>query len=64
MVWEDGAQKGSRCQALEITGAVGPGERGGDFQGPLVLTEEWEGCPAVREARVCCGFWLRQTVRG
>lgn len=30
-------------------GAVGPGEQGGDFQGPLVLTEEWEGCRVVRE---------------
>lgn len=29
---------------------MGPGEQGGDFQGPLVLTEEWEGCRVAREA--------------
>lgn len=49
---EDGAQKGSRCQALEIIVAVGPEEQGGDFQGPLVLPEKWEGCGAIREARL------------
>lgn len=33
-----------------LLGLWAPGEQGGDFQGPLVLTEEWEGCRVVREA--------------
>ena len=37
-----------------------PGEQGGNFQGPLVLTKEWEGRLVVSEVSAR-GFWLRRS---
>lgn len=33
-----------------------PGQQGGNFQGPLVLTKEREGCLVVREVCLPEGF--------
>lgn len=52
--WHRGGAEGESSEW--ISQAAAPGEQGGNFQGPLVLTEEWAGRLVVREVCLHEGF--------
>lgn len=60
---EDGAGWGSRTRGPQVSGVWGP-RTAGTFQGPLVLTKEWEGQLVVRGVCLPEGFGWGQAVRG
>lgn len=59
--WDEQEMPGFR---VDQSGCGLPGEQGGNFQGPFVLTEQWEGRLAGREGCLPEGFGWGEAVRG